>query len=247
MDITNFLAHHFFQYGIALEVLFAIEWALFLFGYFKKNRVVNISLIFNGLGIFSIFLFFIPYRGYQFAPFVLCILLFSLLLLTVGIITAAPGKTGFQKYIILFGICILAISLVGVSVYQYLQTKATFTSWKTYISDGGEFSIDYPSSWVYTWDSLHKTYVFFNGEEGSINISYGNGLSQTCSKGQEEMKIGNDQFHVCHDILSNGVERWFLDKEYGTIGIGIKAIAQTPSDRNRETILKMLSTFKFTK
>lgn len=267
MPFLEFILRHFFEYGIVLEVLFIIGQALFLFKYLKRNIAVSISLITN---IISVLIFFIwciyIYIDYLalgnwggslglaysslllFFPVVGLSLLVSIVFLLIGIIGAAREKGRIQKIGILIAIFTIIILLGGIFVYQYLPTRIEFTSWKTYTNSEVKFSIDYPSTWGFSRSTIGSfSYVFFRGEEGSISIDYGTGFNRVCRESSEKMQVGSEEFYVCQHDITNGIERWFLDKEYDTMGIEITAIAEKPNEKTKETILKMLSTFKFTK
>lgn len=263
MTFLSFLYRHFLQYSVILEFLFLFGVSTFFFGYLKRNKTFKAALIVNGMGIvvFLIWLVraYIDYlalgnwsgslglaylSGFFFLPTIVLSLFVSIALLLIAIITEANKKNRAQKIVILLTIGIIIILLAGLFLYQYLPTRIEFASWKKYTNIQKNFSIDYPSTWSYSWDALNPRDVFFNGDNGSISIDYGDGTKSFCENGLGDMKIGSETFTVCvHDVPGTR-ERWFLSNK--NLGINITAIANNPTNKNREIILKMLSTFKFT-
>ncbi len=146
------------------------------------------------------------------------------------------------------------IDLPDLSKILPSTTEDKTTEWKTYTSDKGKFSLQYPPDWKLddsgiNGDSIKS--VIFSGNEGIVQIDYGQGFGGMCEQGYEKIEIGNKQFDVCHDV-DNGVkgigyEEWAIaGKQFGDIAIGMFVTANPPYLSNRETILKILSTFKFT-
>ena len=125
--------------------------------------------------------------------------------------------------------------------------------WKTYINNEGKFSLEYPSHWKLD-DRSNEGYieygpnknVIFTGEEGYLQVSYGNSFGGMCPQGYEKIQIGSKEFDVCHSV-ENDIENWSVSgKQFGNFAIGMFITANKPYLSNRVIILKMLSTFKFT-
>ncbi len=121
-----------------------------------------------------------------------------------------------------------------------VQSAITKTSnWKKYTNNEGKFSLQYPSGWTLTADQLG---VYFEGSEGSIEIRYKGIYGFESCEGYTKFELNGEVFD-CHSTQSNGSEYWRTTKDGVTIIVNV----QNSSVSNRNTILKVLSTFKFTK
>lgn len=133
--------------------------------------------------------------------------------------------------------------------------KDETADWKTYKNDEGKFSLKYPSIWKFTTSSSNsgamKT-IIFTGNEGIVQVDYGQGFGGMCQQGYEKIQIGDEQFDACHYVgngsMGEGFEQWDVSaKEFSNnLGIGMFVTANKPHLSNRVTILKIISTFKFT-
>lgn len=122
--------------------------------------------------------------------------------------------------------------------------------WQTFKGAGGKFSIDYPPAWKVTKmpGTEDFTSMRLEGKEGYVDLMWGTGFGGWCpSEGNEKLQVKNEELPVCHEFMEDGTEHWrdiskVLDKETGFSGRGV---AYTPVSKNRETILKILSTLDF--
>ena len=151
---------------------------------------------------------------------------------------------------------IIAITIVFGGVFYVMQTlniksQNETASWKTYTNIEGKFSLEYPAHWKLSNSSDNNgamTIIMFTGSEGSVQVSFGEGFGGMCGDGYGKIQIGGEELPVCHFINSDDSENWGqINKEHYNFTIGIDATANKPHLSNRVTILKILSTFKFTK
>ncbi len=174
------------------------------------------------------------------------------------------------KMPVLAGIIVIILAVIIVFsaffAYQYYAVKNTKnkqvenaqapaqpvvntpTSWQTYTSKDGKFSISYPSNWQLstTVGKNPMNIVYLIGDEGSFQIDYGTGFGGACPQGYEKMPLGGLQFDSCNSV-ANDVKSWVLDSNRGASGIGMFVTANKPYASNEALILKILSTFKATK
>ena len=109
---------------------------------------------------------------------------------------------------------------------------------------------EYPASWAL--NELDPRVISFSGPEGQININKVDSFGGACIPEYEKIKIDEEDFAVCYSIKDNGAEAWEqITKEFkvpiGEIrGVVINAYTNSSSEAEKEVILKILSTFKFT-
>lgn len=140
------------------------------------------------------------------------------------------------------------------------QTAAT-ADWKIYTSQNMNLSISHPSSWKIT-DSGTDQYKFetvkIEGLEGSVSIIQGSGFGGgPCKNKLVDVQTSQGTLKMCNWI-NGAAEFWQTDNQVtGTLNlinlpknnnlsIKFNVIANPPQSDNRNTILKILSTFKFT-
>lgn len=124
-------------------------------------------------------------------------------------------------------------------------------NWKTYTSEKGYFSLEYPTSWTSFLSSteVNQT-ITFEGKEGNIMVTWGDGLGGACGQNGmehplEKFTIGKEVFDICH-VVDGGSEWWrLIDKQIGNVGIDINAEAKPPISTNRVILLKVLNSLKF--
>ena len=138
--------------------------------------------------------------------------------------------------------------------YSNQDQNISMKNWKEYSNSEGGFNLKYPSGWVVD-DKSDKGFieygppktVIFTGSQGILQVSYGTGFGGMCEQGYEQLLIGNKNFDACHEIIDE-VERWSVSsKHLGKYGIGMFITVNKPYLYNRDIIIKILSTFKFTK
>jgi len=154
-----------------------------------------------------------------------------------------------EKNFFIFGVVIITAAVIILSGGIILGKFQQYSNWKTYTHNGVEFSIKYPPLWKLndmSNDSGSLKSILFIGKEGTVEISYGFGFGGACPQCYKKMKVGSEQFNVC-DSIAGGVESWSMDEQFEDYGIGILATANNPYSSNRNTILEILSTFKFKK
>lgn len=125
--------------------------------------------------------------------------------------------------------------------------------WKTYTNTEAKVSLQYPSSWTIKEDTNveYKT-ISIVGKEGNISLLYGGGFGGACPSGYEDFKVGNAQTQACHSTPADGSERWSLSSmkkdnvNFNNIDYSGFVTVSSPYKENRDSILKILSTFKFT-
>lgn len=131
----------------------------------------------------------------------------------------------------------------------FKQTIDT-SSWKTYENKQIRFSFKYPSDWTITpvKDANNIVGIKTQGLQGDITMLWGSGFGGMCPQGYEEIQIQDETLNACHNFGVGGIEAWEqISKELATTSFQARAYANKPSTENRDTILAILSTFKFTK
>ena len=172
-----------------------------------------------------------------------------------------------QKRFTLILVLAVVIALGGYFLYQQ-QTKSILTIpvdenanpdsiWanrKTYTNTQAKVSFEYPGDWTVKLDASNNEYkrISAEGKEGKIFLDYGAGFGGACPSGYEDFKVGNAQTQACHTIEADGSEKWSLSTmkknnvNFNDISYEGLVTATTPYKDNRDVILKILSTFKFT-
>ena len=173
------------------------------------------------------------------------------------------SKQSLLKLILLY--FIIAFVVYGLIYYFFFYNKKYYNSkqnqyeneiieWKEYINNEGGFSLKYPINWTLddrtTEGSLEygpPKSVIFKGEQGRLQVEYGAGFGGMCEEGYQPLLIGSEKFDACHSII-NETEHWSVSaKDFGKFGIGMFVSINKPYMENRDFMIKILSTFKFTK
>lgn len=170
------------------------------------------------------------------------------------------NKKGFASPLLLFIVVLLAVG--GWLIYsgkiqtprfntksEKSQVSNTRESWQVFSGADGKFSINYPPTWEVTKMPESEDFIGMKleGKEGYVDLMWGGGLGGACPSGYEKLQVKNREIPVCHEFMEDETEHWRdisrdLDKETGFSGRGV---AYTPVSKNRETILKILSTLDF--
>ncbi len=143
----------------------------------------------------------------------------------------------------------------GVFGWQYYINQNEDEKWKTYTSENGYFSIQYPSQWrLFSSPSEanpdndnNKVISFYKDSIGEISISWPTGFGGWCSsETYTNVVVGKDIISTCH-YISEGKEEWtsIYKTISPTVEIGVIAVAYAPLETNRATILKMLQSMQF--
>ncbi len=138
---------------------------------------------------------------------------------------------------------------------QNENVKSESGEWKTYTSENGYFSIQYPSQWrLFSSPSEanpdndnNKVISFYKDSIGEISISWPTGFGGWCSsETYTNVVVGKDIISTCH-YISEGKEEWtsIYKTISPTVEIGVIAVAYAPLETNRATILKMLQSMQF--
>lgn len=123
--------------------------------------------------------------------------------------------------------------------------------WKKYINKQYGFSFNYPPNWPVPNDTAEPANINTSESQGKINIYLRDSFGGACPPSYEKIIIDGKTFSVCHLTEHDGTESWSqIVKEFAKpinnyLGLEIYAYSQAPTKINRETILKILSTFKF--
>lgn len=135
------------------------------------------------------------------------------------------------------------------SVSPIASNLSETTAWKTYQQATAHFLIQYPQAWTAkeSLDNQKPYQVILNGTEGNIIITWGSGFGGGCdAQFHQNFTLGGENEDICHFINNDGSERWAgLGKVFSDITVDLKAVANASYQTNRDTILKILSTFKF--
>lgn len=129
-----------------------------------------------------------------------------------------------------------------------LENNSQTADWKTYRNTEGKFSFEYPVGWMLSrTDSLG---VFFESNEGIIEVRY-KGIYgiEYCDGKEEKFELNGQQLYSCHSVKNDDLESWiitYLNEDSKEI-VTILAHVNKPYLSNRDIVLKILSTFKFTK
>ncbi len=176
-----------------------------------------------------------------------------------------------QKGFPLILIALIVIAVGGYLLYQQ-QTKSTSvtppaqtatqpspasnetTNWKTYTNTEAKVSFQYPLDWTVKEEQPSTDYkrISIQGKQGEILLDYGTGFGGACQSAYEDFNIGNAQTQACHSTPADGSERWSLSAmkknnvNFNKIDYSGFVMANSPYKDNRDLILKILSTFKFT-
>jgi hypothetical protein len=169
---------------------------------------------------------------------------------------------------LVFFILISIIFCVGVYSLLFNEIKKDqAVGWKTYENGDGKFSLSYPSEWKITTDyDGGEKILILEGKEGSIKVNYGqaadaNGVKDFMNNCRNKViPCENTQFngvpsvvsHRIFNVLQNvpdidsDIEVWNIYPPNNQPVISILVQAYPSYLTNRDIILKVLSTFKFT-
>lgn len=136
------------------------------------------------------------------------------------------------------------------------QASSVDTSnWKTYTNTEAKVSFQYPLAWTVKEETPNNAgykVISIEGKEGKVQIDYGTGFGGACPAGYEDLNIGNAQTQACHIVKDNGSEEWSLSDmeknnvKFNNIYYGGFVTVNSPYEDNRDLVLNLLSTFKFT-
>jgi hypothetical protein len=123
------------------------------------------------------------------------------------------------------------------------------STWKDYENSNAKFSLKYPNSWNISDEKDNGSYktIALIGSEGAIKISYGQGFSGSCTATHDDVIIDDKESSACHVVNNDETEQWDFIIDDKTSSMGIFASAYAPYDQNRDIILNILYTIKFTK
>jgi hypothetical protein len=150
------------------------------------------------------------------------------------------------------------IDLIKYQQSNLITTKPSPTpnptaNWKTYTYPGNAFTIQYPSNWIASQGFLNggATGLSLSGPEGNVGISENVIFSGTCDQPNpllSPLQIYHEILYGCYSSNPNGSIGWdrYVKIVSPTMKYGIQAIAASPGEKNRNTILQMLSALRFT-
>jgi hypothetical protein len=196
-----------------------------------------------------------------------------------------PPKPKTPLLVILIVLILALIGATGYLAYQNYQLKQQVSqlqttpsptpspdptaNWKTYKDEAVGFSLMYPSTWnysieqettmskdPYSGNTSFSGQVQFNGKEGLIILTYGDGFggglcSATPNAELKTLSINNLTYNLCYHKQEDGVERWFggcgdCDSiQFTNSSFVFDAKAYPSQENTTDSILKVLSTFKF--
>lgn len=172
-------------------------------------------------------------------------------------------KLNYQKGISpIIAVILLAVILIGGGAY-YFKQQAQPTSkpvavdatanWKTYENKEGKFSIKIPLEWRVTErkgnGNSNSKEVSLEGKEGNVALDWGSGFGGMCDPNPETLQLSDRTVETCQHDINNDTESWSFsigEGKVNNIGYSNNAVANKPSPLNHDTILKILSTLKFT-
>jgi len=175
------------------------------------------------------------------------------------------SQKGFSSIIFLFIAISMGAAMVGVilmakpkskqavsrEVVSLTPTPSSETNqWKTYDNKQIGVSIQYPADWSMTksQDGEMMAGIDLQGMQGEVHLAWGTGFGGSCDEEHlANIQIYGEMTQSCRTIDDDGKENWNqIYKELPNTSFGARAIAYTPANANQETILKILSTLRFT-
>lgn len=139
--------------------------------------------------------------------------------------------------------------LDSIKFINHNQTIDT-ADWKTYENKDIQFSFQYPSDWTLTdeKDGNDIVGVTVKGSQGELTALWGTGFGGGCyPTGYEKIQTKEETLNTCHRVRDDGSEAWEqIGKQLSKTSFQARAYAYAPIENNRNTILKIISTFKFT-
>lgn len=137
------------------------------------------------------------------------------------------------------------------SPLQPTPNLSAMADWVSYKNSQINFSLSYPKYWIL--DELKDNGVVdgfeLKGSEGTVRAAWGSGFGGGCDdQYHENFTIFGRSRDICHVIKADGTENWNqIYEDLGSKGtFGVYATANSPYLKNRDVILQILSTFKFT-
>ncbi len=166
-----------------------------------------------------------------------------------------------QKGSILLIVALIFASLAGFFLYlKYnklaipnpLPTSYLNKDWKIYTNSKLEIVFQYPQNWtikdIKSPSEVIDEKIELSGPEGEINIvawneAYGGGCDP---KDHINFQIFGKTQDICHFVNKEGLESWNMITKKLPTGylMSIDANAHSPYQKNRDIVLKILSTFK---
>ncbi len=124
-------------------------------------------------------------------------------------------------------------------------------NWKTYNSYESDFSMQYPPNWTVKDRSqeIGRATNRFEGPEGYVDISFGKGFGGGCdTKYHVQIQVFGSTQDVCDIKNPDDTENFSgIFKEISTqTSFAAGGTVNVPVETNRQIILKIFSTFKFT-
>ena len=128
--------------------------------------------------------------------------------------------------------------------------KDETAGWKTYTNNQLKFSLKYPSNWTkgarveQSFDEGFR----LSGPEGYIEIAWTTQWGGGCPDGYETLQLKSVTSNTCHGVGTDGSEDWSQigwpsgDPQFTLVYADAKAYA--PHEKNRVTVLKILSTLE---
>jgi hypothetical protein len=125
------------------------------------------------------------------------------------------------------------------------------SEWRLYENEEGNFSIWYPPDWntktVNETDTI-KTFMI-ESPQGEIDLSWGSGFGGACPQAYEKIQIQGETLPTCHYLRKDGSEAWEQISRESTDGrtesFSGRAYAKAPYQKNRDIVLKILTTLLF--
>lgn len=168
-------------------------------------------------------------------------------------------SSAFRVILVILGIAVLLTLLPNFRS----QTQTVKADWKTYTDEDGYFTFEYPSDWKLSYSDPHnnpyegpsvkdRKDFTVSGKEGHFAgiwiDQYGGGCDP---EDHVSMMIGGKKEDFCdHKDSKTGEEVWSssgteLDSK-SHLGLLWDVKANNPYSKNRDIILKIFSSFKFT-
>lgn len=131
-----------------------------------------------------------------------------------------------------------------------VKSDTDVTNWKSYQNTEAKFSVKYPTNWtleILSADTNIRS-EGIDGPEGKIIFTWGTVAQERCLPDFEKIQLQEEVLNTCHSIENSGIENWQqINKDYGNFTVSVSAIANSPSYKNRDLILLILSNLKFEK
>lgn len=165
--------------------------------------------------------------------------------------------------IILLFICLPLVGFYfGTQFVKSTDSIYQKTEWKIYTDPESYLTFQYPTTWRIDFqgkaqddpDSTAgfklKKDITLSSVEGKIDIRWVDSFGGACGDGYEKITLKKEVLDVCHETYPDQELWWQISKEFKgdeILGVQIDSSANQPVDKNRETVLKILSTVEFLK